>query len=625
MKRSLFFLAAFIAAVFSSCDKETDIDNPGNQGGGTETPSLEYEFTVNGDWKAGDAVSVWHGTDNFVYDGTFVCKSRNIFKGTLGEALSDGTEYTWYAVSPSAEGSPASCTVPVAAAQYGKAKSSGKDLKISMSTLTSYIKVAVRNATDAAMTAKPMSLSCSKAVFGYMNVNLTGEAAVWTDCQTASSEEILTDTEIELNAGETKEYTVSAAALAKTGDEVTLVVGGKALPAQQLSSDLAAGETVTVTFDLTAKASDVPDIETGTAFALSGSAAPIGEDTIADWMLFQLVEGFNKYTYTGWLNQGSLFCFGKNADVLKYSFSASSESEKSFGTDGGEFAMTVSDNTPAAESINKWEVTEEGYYELVFDLTTSKLKAKYLCNIENVFSTLPERKLYANVRSTAGSFPLDKGSMTEMTEDGNGIWSAMITVPADYPSGQLRIQMDFGGDAIPAICPSAECSITVNGLEETPIEFKTNGNNLWFGTDAPGHSYKITLDLISKKIWAKNQVPPLEATEVLLKGPAIGVDWGADFVHMKRTDNKYVFEAEVSISGTNEMFTIHLDNEQRSIIPFLAAYPDATANGTLVEGNNKFKYYNGPAPAGWFVPNIPAGKYRLTVDLEKYILTCSSI
>ena len=88
---------------------------------------------------------------------------------------------------------------------------------------------------------------------------------------------------------------------------------------------------------------------------------------------------------------------------------------------------------------------------------------------------------------------------------------------------------------------------------------------------------------------------------------------------MKKTDNQFVFEFEVEISGKDEMFTIHLDGEQRSLIPF------SGGNEVLSLGENKFKYRDAAADCGWFVPNIPAGKYKLTVNLQDYTLTVTKV
>ena len=143
-----------------------------------------------------------------------------------------------------------------------------------------------------------------------------------------------------------------------------------------------AGKTVDVNYEINAP--DVPEIEEGTVLAASGTASPVADDLIQDWMAFQLTTGVYEYVYRGWLNQGTFFCFGKNNESIKYVFSATDNGAE-FGEQGGESAMTITEALSEPSTYNKWTVTKEGYYEIVLDCYTSKLKATYLCDAASVF------------------------------------------------------------------------------------------------------------------------------------------------------------------------------------------------------------------------------------------------
>lgn len=624
MKKIVFYFSIFAAIALNSCNKEneSDILPP-------DAPSIltgDYEIIANGNWEAEDQVYVWHGgSKGFVDDGKFTLSdpSTSTFKGTLAESLVSGTEYNWYVVSPSAEGSPASCTIPVSEkSQYGKIKAiAGENApSVNMLSLVAFAKVNIKNTTNRAIIFNSASLSCGNPIFGKMCVDFTDEKVKYIDCPAASQSVLISETESRLPAGETMTFTIAVKPFTANEEVLKLELDNFELTNALNEISFEAGKTVDVNYEINAP--DVPEIEEGTVLAASGTASPVADDLIQDWMAFQLTTGVYEYVYRGWLNQGTFFCFGKNNESIKYVFSATDNGAE-FGEQGGESAMTITEALSEPSTYNKWTVTKEGYYEIVLDCYTSKLKATYLCDAASVFSKIEVEKLYLNVKyNDQEQFGIRADQMIEMEKTGNGVFKAKVSVPEDKISGQFRCQMDLGGHSLPVILPSdsdksvAECD---GGLAKTPFVLTMNGTtNFWLHTDTPGHSYVITVDLKQGLIWANCDQPSIEASDILLSGPAIGYDWG-NFAHMKKTDNQFVFEFEVEISGKDEMFTIHLDGEQRSLIPF------SGGNEVLSLGENKFKYRDAAADCGWFVPNIPAGKYKLTVNLQDYTLTVTKV
>lgn len=84
---------------------------------------------------------------------------------------------------------------------------------------------------------------------------------------------------------------------------------------------------------------------------------------------------------------GNILLFWQNNESIKYVFSATDNGAE-FGEQGGESAMTITEALSEPSTYNKWTVTKEGYYEIVLDCYTSKLKATYLCDAASVFSKI---------------------------------------------------------------------------------------------------------------------------------------------------------------------------------------------------------------------------------------------
>lgn len=187
-KHIIRFAMAFAAAsVLAACVKE---EMNSLNGGDEVAEGVEFTITLNTptktvnnglstEWVAGDKVNVFHavsGTQDYVNDGAFECKSGSSFTGKLGATLNADASYDWYVSYPYDESmtSPKSMPINIPSDQYqtedgsmahlcgslcplaGKVegRSSGSAVSVTMNHLVTVMKIKVTN-----YEANPMDLS----------------------------------------------------------------------------------------------------------------------------------------------------------------------------------------------------------------------------------------------------------------------------------------------------------------------------------------------------------------------------------------------------------------------------------------------------------------------------------
>lgn len=376
-----------------------------------------------------------------------------------------------------------------------------------------------------------------------------------------------------------------------------------------------------------------PEIVTVEAqnFALSGTASPIGSETIADWMAFNVarIGESQTFEYKGWLNAGNLFAFANNTGTADYAFCPSTDGETVSKSGFSSKLAVIQDGGANPSSYAKWNVQDSGYWHIVFDAAGQSITAEYLGGLPSAGSAFPVEGLYMNIKfNDSADFGIRKDQMIQMEEVESGVYRAQVSVPSEKSYGQVRFQFDFGGHTLPVIRPSASGKTTIaesdGGMDKTEFAFdlqKPSGagaDYFWLHSDTPGHSYYITVDLNDWTIRAN--LPPVESSAVRLSGPGVAEagGWGK-YVNMEATEDPYIFSLDCTfVSGGSNMFTVYLDSDARSLIPFKGS------NQNIVIGANKFKYLDGAASHGWFVSQVPGGLYNVTVNLRDYTLTVSS-
>lgn len=109
IKVYIFATILAVAAAFTSCIKENDVDPVGSDkpSGNEFTINLVQTKTVNDGlatrWVTGDKVNVFHaeaGTDNYVNDGAFTFSANDKFTGYITSSLEEGKSYDWYVAYP---------------------------------------------------------------------------------------------------------------------------------------------------------------------------------------------------------------------------------------------------------------------------------------------------------------------------------------------------------------------------------------------------------------------------------------------------------------------------------------------------------------------------------------------
>lgn len=220
---------AFAAVAAASCNKD-------NQPAGPETISGDFSVKAtiaDASWAENASLALYHSAgDALVSDGEFKL-SGDVFKGSLAEAVEDGKEYEWIAVSPYATGAELSA-YPVeldgtAAPLLGKVKAAASKTaapEISMTSLAAYAKINVKNSTTAAIEVSSASITApeSEKIAGKFTADLTAAAPVLKAAE-ASNVAAYTG-KLEVKAGETAEIVFAVAPVTfAAGTELTVKVG----------------------------------------------------------------------------------------------------------------------------------------------------------------------------------------------------------------------------------------------------------------------------------------------------------------------------------------------------------------------------------------------------------------
>lgn len=220
---------AFAAVAAASCNKD-------NQPAGPETISGDFSVKAtiaDASWAENASLALFHSTgDDVVSDGEFKL-SGDVFKGNLAEAVEDGKEYEWIAVSPYTAGAELSA-YPVeldgtSAPLFGKvtaAASKTSAPEIAMTSLAAYAKINVKNSTTAAIEVSSASVTApeSEKIAGKFTADLTAAVPVLKAAE-ASNVAAYTG-KLEVKAGETAEIVFAVAPVTfAAGTELTVKVG----------------------------------------------------------------------------------------------------------------------------------------------------------------------------------------------------------------------------------------------------------------------------------------------------------------------------------------------------------------------------------------------------------------
>lgn len=220
---------AFAAVAAVSCNKD-------NQPAGPETISGDFSVKAtiaDASWAENASLALFHSTgDAVVSDGEFKL-SGDIFKGNLAEAIEDGKEYEWIAVSPYAAGAELSA-YPVeldgtAVPLFGKVTATASKTsapEIAMTSLAAYAKINVKNSTSAKLEVSSLTLMApeSEKIAGKFTTDLTAAAPV---LKAVDAGNVVNSTEkLEIAAGETAEVVLAVAPVTfAAGTSLTVKVG----------------------------------------------------------------------------------------------------------------------------------------------------------------------------------------------------------------------------------------------------------------------------------------------------------------------------------------------------------------------------------------------------------------
>lgn len=220
---------AFAAVAAVSCNKD-------NQPAGPETISGDFSVKAtiaDASWAENASLALYHATgDAVVSDGEFKL-SGDVFKGNLAEAVEDGKEYEWIAVSPYAAGAELSA-YPVeldgkAAPLFGKVTAAASKTaapEIAMTSLAAYAKINVKNSTSTKLEVSSLTLTApeSEKIAGKFTTDLTAAAPV---LKAVDAGNVVNSTEtLEIAAGETAEVVLAVAPVTfAAGTSLTVKVG----------------------------------------------------------------------------------------------------------------------------------------------------------------------------------------------------------------------------------------------------------------------------------------------------------------------------------------------------------------------------------------------------------------
>lgn len=220
---------AFAAVAAASCNKD-------NQPAGPETISGDFSVKAtiaDASWAENASLALYHSVgDAVVSDGEFKL-SGDVFKGSLAEAIEDGKEYEWIAVSPYAAGAELSA-YPVeldgtAAPLFGKVTAAASKTaapEIAMTSLAAYAKINVKNSTSTKLEVSSLTLTApeSEKIAGKFTTDLTAAAPV---LKAVDAGNVVNSTEtLEIAAGETAEVVLAVAPVTfAAGTSLTVKVG----------------------------------------------------------------------------------------------------------------------------------------------------------------------------------------------------------------------------------------------------------------------------------------------------------------------------------------------------------------------------------------------------------------
>lgn len=220
---------AFAAVAAVSCNKD-------NQPAEPETISGDFSVKATiaeASWAENASLALFHSTDDAVVsDGEFKL-SGDIFKGNLAEAVEDGKEYEWIAVSPYSAGAELSA-YPVeldgtAAPLFGKVTAVASKTaapEIAMTSLAAYAKINVKNSTSTKLEVSSLTLTApeSEKIAGKFTTDLTAAAPV---LKAVDAGNVVNSTEtLEIAAGETAEVVLAVAPVTfAAGTSLTVKVG----------------------------------------------------------------------------------------------------------------------------------------------------------------------------------------------------------------------------------------------------------------------------------------------------------------------------------------------------------------------------------------------------------------
>lgn len=221
---------AFAAVAAVSCNKD-------NQPAGPETISGDFSVKAtiaDASWAENASLALYHATgDAVVSDGEFKL-SGDVFKGNLAEAIEDGKEYEWIAVSPYSAGAELSA-YPVeldgtSAPLFGKVTAAASKTaapEIVMTSLAAYVKVACKNVTSEKATISSYGLEAQETykIAGKYTVDVTSEAPALK--ATEETNVVNAEASVEVPAGETVTLVIPVAPVTfAKGAELKIKVNG---------------------------------------------------------------------------------------------------------------------------------------------------------------------------------------------------------------------------------------------------------------------------------------------------------------------------------------------------------------------------------------------------------------
>lgn len=356
-------------------------------------------------------------------------------------------------------------------------------------------------------------------------------------------------------------------------------------------------------------------IKTTTLFMV-GDATPNGWDIGNPTALQVSADDAMIFTWEGQLNAGELkLCLTTGSWDVPFirPLVGGTEITKS-NISNAKFAMH------AGDPDDKWRISNAGKFRLTFDLRHWSMSTEYLGEPDvPAIEPLQTEVLYMVGDATPDGWNID--APTQL----NRVSQFIFQYEGILNTGELKVCLSTGDWGVSFVRPTFNgCKINKNGVESTEFVFTTNPDDKWKVEEAG--VYRLTFDLEHWTIKAEyiGEIPapikePLVAENVYIVGDATPTGWSIDAPTPLKKISTYIYVYEGELVPGELKACIQTGDWGVSFIR--PTFNGCSINKSGVE-NSEFVFTANPDDK-WLVKE--SGHYRLTFDLENWILQAESI